>query len=106
MPRVQRFSLRKHEKFVVTTVAVGTPAFSSLTESWILHDVQEPQSAKALMTTSQRAISSGRQSAPVRVIFLRDKLNTVVSLLEQLADMTRNLSALGLLLSSKPMRRP
>ena len=53
----------------VTMVAVGIPAFSSCTESWTLHDVQEPQSAKALMTTSQCSANSVRQSASMRVIF-------------------------------------
>lgn len=36
------------------TTAVGTPAFSSSTESWTLHDVQLPQSEIARTTASQR----------------------------------------------------
>src|SRR5688500_20061472 len=59
--------------------AVGIPALSSLTESWILHDVHDPQSANALITTSQRAISSGKQSASVRLI-LRFGISLIASL--------------------------
>ena len=68
-PRVSASALARTANSSVTIVAVAIPADSSLTESWILHDVQEPQSAKALMTRSQLAIKSWRQSASVRVIF-------------------------------------
>ena len=52
----------------VTMVAVGMPRFSSSMLSWTLHDVQEPQSAMPLITTSHSrvaasSISSGRGSA-------------------------------------------
>ena len=62
MPRVRDSVCASFRNSIVTTVEVGIPAPSSLTESWILHDVHEPQSANALITTSQRAISSGKQS--------------------------------------------
>jgi hypothetical protein len=78
MPRVRDSVCASLRNSVVTTVAVGIPALSSLTESWILHDVHEPQSANALITTSQRAISSGKQSASVRLI-LRFGTSSVAS---------------------------
>src|SRR5580765_720904 len=68
MPRFCDSLSAREKNSSVTTVAVGIAALSSLTESWTLHDVHEPQSAKALITTSQRAISSGKQSASVRLI--------------------------------------
>jgi hypothetical protein len=91
----------------VTIVAVGIAALSSLTESWTLHDVHEPQSAKALITTSQRPISSGKQSASVRLI-LRSATSSKSPCrrLSRSPTNCRNLSALGLLLSSKPTRNP
>jgi len=36
----------------VTIVAVGMPRFSNSMLSWTLHDVQDPQSAMPLITTS------------------------------------------------------
>jgi hypothetical protein len=42
----------------VHTVAVGMPLTSSSTESWTLHDVQEPQSPTPLTTAWQRLESS------------------------------------------------
>ena len=52
----------------VTMVAVGSPRFSSSMLSWTLHDVQDPQSAMPLITTSHSrvaasSISSGAGSA-------------------------------------------
>jgi hypothetical protein len=58
--------------------------------------VQEPQSAKALMTTSHLPASSWRKSAPVRVIFSsRDELNTFVSLFEKLTHMSKKFVGIG-----------
>jgi hypothetical protein len=37
--------LAKETKASLQITAVGTPLFSSSAESWILHDVHEPQSA-------------------------------------------------------------
>jgi hypothetical protein len=42
----------------VTIVAVGIPRFSSSMLSWTLHDVQDPQSAMPLITTSQSLIAA------------------------------------------------
>jgi hypothetical protein len=50
---------------VVHREAVGTPATSSLTESWIHHDVQDPQSPEAWITTRQAASSSSIASVIV-----------------------------------------
>ena len=36
----------------------GRPSFSISIESWTLHDVQEPQSPRALMTTSQLSFNA------------------------------------------------
>jgi len=52
----------------VTIVAVGMPRFSNSMLSWTLHDVQDPQSAIPLITTSHSraaasSISSGTGSA-------------------------------------------
>src|SRR6059036_2251896 len=52
----------------VTMVTVGMPRFSNSTLSWTLHDVQDPQSAIPLITTSHSraaasSISSGAGSA-------------------------------------------
>ena len=52
----------------VTMVAVGMPRFSNSMLSWTLHDVQDPQSAIPLITTSHSrvaaaSISSGAGSA-------------------------------------------
>ena len=52
----------------VTMVAVGMPRFSNSMLSWTLHDVQDPQSAIPLITTSHSraaasSISSGTGSA-------------------------------------------
>ena len=80
----------------MTIVAVGIAALSSLTESWTLHDVHEPQSAKALITTSQRPISSGKQSASVRLI-LRSATSSIspLSPLEQITDKLQKLIGIG-----------
>ena len=83
MPRVALSVFASVINSSVTIVAVGIPACSSCTESWTLHDVQEPQSAKAFMTTSQCPASSFRQSASMRVIFRFETSSTPsITLLE------------------------
>ena len=48
----------KASNSVEQIVTVGMPSFSSSIESWILHEVQEPQSPTALITTSHCTSSS------------------------------------------------
>jgi hypothetical protein len=49
-PRVSASALARTTNSSVTMVAVGMAAASSWTESWTLHDVHAPQSAKAVIT--------------------------------------------------------
>ena len=68
IPRDRVSACANVQNSLLTTVAVATPALSSCTESWTLHDVHEPQSAKALITTSQRLASAAKPSDSMRVI--------------------------------------
>ena len=45
-------------KGAVINSTAGRPSFSASTESWTLHDVQDPQSPKPVMTTSQLSFSA------------------------------------------------
>ena len=47
----------------VTIVAVGMPRFSSSMLSWTLHDVQDPQSAIPLITTSHSRTAASSTSS-------------------------------------------
>ena len=47
---------------VLIRVTVGSPAFSSSMLSWTLHDVQDPQSPRAVITTS--ALSRKARKTP------------------------------------------
>jgi hypothetical protein len=58
IPRFFEIFLAKGSKRSVQIVIVGLPPFSNSTESWILHDVQEPQSPIAFITRSQEFIKS------------------------------------------------
>ena len=50
MPRISASAFPRGENLSVHTVATGMPFSSRMIESWIHHDVQEPQSPNALMT--------------------------------------------------------
>ncbi len=50
MPRFFDSSRASPTKASVQMVTVGIPRFSSSTESWIHHDVHEPQSPMAVIT--------------------------------------------------------
>ena len=50
MPKLFASSRASPRNASVQTVTVGMPRFSSSTESWIHHDVHEPQSPMAVMT--------------------------------------------------------
>ena len=47
----------------VTMVAVGMPRFSNSMLSWTLHDVQDPQSAIPLITTSHSRVAASSISS-------------------------------------------
>jgi hypothetical protein len=47
----------------VQMTAVGTPIFSRVIPSCILHDEQDPQSPEAVITTSHRSTSSWKMSS-------------------------------------------
>ena len=49
----------------VTMVAVGMPRFSSSMLSWTLHDVQDPQSAMPLITTSHSPVAAASISSGI-----------------------------------------
>ena len=49
----------------VQMVATGIPFFSNSTESWILHEVQEPQSPYAFTTVWHRVAISSMKSAGI-----------------------------------------
>ena len=49
----------------VTIVAVGMPRFSSSMLSWTLHDVQDPQSAMPLITTSHSPVAADNISSGI-----------------------------------------
>ena len=57
MPRDRRSTFPKVTNKWVQTVTVGMPRRSNSTASWILHDVQEPQSPKPTTTASAEATS-------------------------------------------------
>ena len=63
MPSASRCVSASSTNSLVTITAVGRPPDSSITESCIQHDVQDPQSPMAVTTTSLlaaiSAISSG-----------------------------------------------
>ena len=48
---------------VVVTTTAGLPCFSNSTESWTLHDVQDPQSADPVMTRSTSFASRSNTSS-------------------------------------------
>ncbi len=50
MPRLAASARASPRKASVQIVTVGTPFFSSSTESWIHHDVHDPQSPMAVKT--------------------------------------------------------
>ena len=49
----------------MTMVAVGTPRFSNSMLSWTLHDVQDPQSAMPLITTSHSPVAAASISSGI-----------------------------------------
>ena len=51
IPKARRSTSPRTLKRWVQTLTVGTPRRSSSTESWILHDVQEPQSPRPTIAT-------------------------------------------------------
>ena len=63
MPRISASALPSAWNSSVEKVATAMPCFSSLMASWIHHDVQEPQSAKAAATTWQRLRNSWVKTA-------------------------------------------
>ena len=58
IPREHRSTLPRRWKRWLHTVTVGTPRRSSSTASWILHEVQEPQSPRPTTATSTVAANS------------------------------------------------
>ena len=66
-PRARRWNT------VVVISPAGVPAFASSSESWRLHDVQEPQSADPAKTRSQsfESVSMIEWSAPVAALAFR-----------------------------------
>lgn len=58
MPRAVLSSRANASNSSVPTTTVGAPAFSSSMAAWILHAVQEPQSALPTRTKSQVAVRS------------------------------------------------
>ncbi len=55
MPRDRRSTFPRVTNKWVQTVTVGIPRRSNSTASWILHDVQEPQSPRPTTTASTEA---------------------------------------------------
>ena len=53
MPRIFAWLRASGMNELLISNTVGNPSFSASTESWTLHDVQDPQSPSALITTSQ-----------------------------------------------------
>jgi len=66
-PRARRWNT------VVVIRPAGVPAFASSSESWRLHDVQEPQSADPAKTRSHsfESVSMIEWSAPVAALAFR-----------------------------------
>ena len=58
IPKFSTVVRAKNSKQSVHIVTVGLPLFSSSTESWTLHVVQDPQSAIAFITKSEVRVSS------------------------------------------------
>ena len=73
MPRERRSTLPSLWNKWLQTVTVGIPRRSSSTASWILHEVQEPQSPRPTTATATApAISSmTRGSAGMEAVGLR-----------------------------------
>src|SRR5439155_10784581 len=94
----------------VTTVAVGTPRFSSSMLSWTLHDVHDPQSAIPLITRSHSraaasSISSGMGSAAAFLSY-RIVLDTPCALLSSSSTRSRNGRVPDFELLRRPTTRP
>ena len=91
-------------------VTANLPRFCSSMESWILHDVHEPQSPRPLRMKSAWAASSSKYSlgAPCWALILRrvTTFPTSKRSLSSCAKRSSSLSALGLLLSSSPTTLP
>ena len=58
MPRERFSTCPSFSNNLVDMVTLDTPSFSNSTESWILHDVHDPQSASPTMTISHFAANS------------------------------------------------
>ena len=52
---------------VLINSTVGSPSFSASMLSWTLHDVHDPQSPKALMTTSALVRSASKTSGSAAI---------------------------------------
>jgi len=62
IPRARRSTSPRTLNRWVQTVTVGTPRRSSSTESWILHDVQDPQSPRPTIATWAEVVNSSMTS--------------------------------------------
>jgi len=62
IPKARRSTSPSTLKRWVQTVTVGTPRRSSSTESWILHDVQEPQSPRPTIATWAEVVNASMTS--------------------------------------------
>jgi hypothetical protein len=60
IPNARRSACPRFTKRWLQTTTAGTPRRSNSTASWILHDVQEPQSPRPTIATSAAAASSSR----------------------------------------------
>jgi len=63
MPRERRSTSPNRLKRSVPTTTVRMPRFSNSTASWILHDVQDPQSARPTITAWTDSTSSSITSS-------------------------------------------
>ena len=73
MPKERRSTLPSRWKRWLHTVTVGMPRRSSSTASWILHEVQEPQSPNPTTATATVAANSSTTcgSAGMEAVGLR-----------------------------------
>ena len=110
IPRARRSTSPRTLKRWVQTVTVGTPRRSSSTESWILHDVQDPQSPRPTIATWAEVVNSSMTSclAAIDAEGLRWWTALLISYFwrSNSSNRAKRMSPLGLLFQRKPTDLP
>ena len=110
IPRARRSTSPRTLNRWVQTVTVGTPRRSSSAESWILHDVQDPQSPRPTIATWAEVVNSSMTSclAAIDAEGLRWWTALLISYFwrSNSSNRAKRMSPLGLLFQRKPTDLP